>query len=84
MGTVDAVVVQRLLESDQEDPVLVLLRGKPVAIAAGEQDTDEYRGALFLTSRRTLVEQAGRQGDSLPDRERLAAALSEMADLLGA
>jgi hypothetical protein len=84
MGTVDAVVVRRLLESDQEDPVLVLLRGKPVVIAASEQDTDEYRGALFLTSRRTLVEQAERQGTALPDRESLAAALSEMADLLGA
>jgi hypothetical protein len=84
MGTVDVAVVQQLLESDQEDPVLVLLRGKPVVIAAAEQDAGEYRGALFLTSRRTLVEQAGRQGTSLPDRERLAATLSEMADLLGA
>jgi hypothetical protein len=84
MSTVEAADVRRLLDSDREDPVLVLVRGRAEVIAAGEQDTDEYRGALLITSRRTLLEQAGNQRDSLPDEEHLATTLSEMADRLGA
>jgi NADH dehydrogenase len=84
MSTVDVTDVQQLLDSTQEDPVLVLRQGKPMVIAAHEQEADEYRGSLFLTSRRTLLGQAGQQGGSQPDMERLAAALSAMADQLGA
>ena len=84
MSTVDVEDVQRLLDSEHENPVMVLRQGKALVIPAGEQESDDYRGTLFLTSRRTLLEQAGPQGDSPPDLERLAVTLSAMADQLGA
>ncbi|GAB1513161.1 hypothetical protein [Actinophytocola sp. KF-1] len=49
-------------------------------IAARDQDAGEYRGALFVASRRSVLAQAG----DPPDPERLAAILSDMADRLGA
>ncbi len=84
MSTVGVDAVKRLLESDREDPVLVLLQGRPRVIAAHEQDAEEYRGALFVASRRSVLEQTGDPGDSPPELERLAAVLSDMADRLGA
>ena len=79
MATVGVDDVRRLLHSDQEDAVLVLLQGRPVVITAREQETDAYRGALFIASRRNLLDQG-----SAADVERLAAVLSDMADRLGA
>ncbi|MFC4852774.1 hypothetical protein [Actinophytocola glycyrrhizae] len=84
MSTVDVDDVRQLLDSDQEDPVMVLRQGKPLVIPAREQEAEEYRGTLFLTSRRTLLDQAGQQGTSLPEMQRLAVTLSAMADQLGA
>jgi hypothetical protein len=83
MGTVDVEDVRQLLNSDEEDPVLVLRQGKPLVIPAGRQEADEYRGSLFIASRRSILHQTGQQGTSLPELERLAAVLSEMADRLG-
>ena len=84
MSTVDVDDVRRLLESGHEDPVLVLVRGRPQVIAAHEQDTEEYRGGLFIASRRSVLEQSGDPGDSPQELERLATILSDMADRLGA
>ncbi|MBB4906124.1 hypothetical protein [Actinophytocola algeriensis] len=84
MTTVDVEVVERLLKSEVEDPVVVLLQGQPQVIAAHEQDTEEYRGALFVASRRSLLDQLGDPRDSPPELERIAAILSDMADRLGA
>ena len=83
MSTVDVDDVKRLMTAEHEDPVLVLLRGRPRVIAAGDQDAEEYRGALFVASRRSVLEQTGDPGDSPPELERIAAILSDMADRLG-
>lgn len=82
MSTIDVSDVRRLLDSDQEDAVLVLRAGTAHVIAGQEQESPEYRGTLFLTSRRALLEQAG-EPESEPELERLATMLSEMADRLG-
>jgi hypothetical protein len=84
VSTVDVATVRRLLESDDEDPVVVLLRGKPLVIAAREQDSEEYRGALLVASRRGVLDQTGDPGDSEPELARIATILSDMADRLGA
>lgn len=84
MSTVDVDDVRRLLKSDHEDPVLVLRQGQPRVIAAHDQEAEEYRGALFVASRRSILEQTGNPGDSPPELERLATILSDMADRLGA
>jgi hypothetical protein len=84
VSTVDVATVRRLLESDDEDPVVVLLRGKPLVIAAREQDSEEYRGALLVASRRGVLDQTGDPGDSGPELARIATILSDMADRLGA
>lgn len=52
-------------------------------IAAAEQDSVDYRGALFLTSRETLVDHAGDGAGSDSELERSAAMLTELADRLG-
>lgn len=82
MSTIDVSDVRRLLDSDQEDAVLVLREGAPHVIPSAEQDSPDYRGTLFLTSRRALLDQAG-EPESEPELERLATMLSEMADRLG-
>jgi hypothetical protein len=84
VSTVDVDDVKRLLVSDHEDPVLVLLQGKTRVIPAREQETEEYHGALFVASRSNLLDQVGDPGDSPPELERLAAILSDMADRLRA
>ncbi len=84
MSTVDVDDVKRLMQSDHEDPVLVLLRGQPRVIAAQDQDTEENRGALFVASRRSVLEQAGDPGESAPELASIATMLSDMADRLGA
>jgi hypothetical protein len=82
-ATIEATDVRRLLDSDLSDPVLVLRAGKPHVIASADQDSEEYRGTLFIASRRALLEQTGDPGDSPQELERLAAVLTQMADRLG-
>lgn len=84
MSTVDIDDVKQLMTSGHEDPVLVLLQGQPRVIAAHEQDAEENRGALFVASRRSVLEQTGDPGDSPQELERLATILSDTADRLGA
>jgi hypothetical protein len=84
VSTVGVEDVRRLLDADDEDPIIVLLQGKARVIAASEQDADEYRGALFVASRRSVLEQGGHPGDSEPELARIATILSDMADRLGA
>jgi hypothetical protein len=84
VSTVGVDHVKQLLESDDEDPIVVLLRGRPLVIAASEQDTEEYRGALFVASRRGVLDQVGDPGSSQPELERLATILNDMVDHLGA
>ncbi len=84
MSTVDVDDVKRLMASDHEDPVLVLLHGQPRVIDAQDQDAEENRGALFVASRRGVLEQAGAPGNAPAELERIATVLSDMADRLGA
>ena len=72
------------MESDHDDPVLVLLHGQPRVIDAQDQDAEENRGALFVASRRSVLEQTGDPGDSPPELSRIATILSDMADRFGA
>jgi hypothetical protein len=81
--TVTVDDVRRLFAAEVDDPVLVLRAGRAEVIDAGEQQSDEYRGSLFIASRRVLLEQTGAPADSEPELRRLAATLSEMADRLG-
>jgi NADH dehydrogenase len=81
--TVGADDVRRLFDSDLDDPVLVLLAGRPEVIDAGEQHSDRYEGSMLIASRRLLLDQAGGPPEGEPEFQRLATTLSELVDRLG-
>ena len=66
--------VRRLLDADG-DATLVVIEGRAEVVDADQLGSDEYRGALEVTTRDELVKQTG--GAELSDRE-----LAEQADNL--
>lgn len=83
MSTIEPSDVRQLLESDLDDPVLVLLAGKPRVVADSARDDDEFRGAMRIVSRDELVSMSGVHEAAEPDLERLAVVLSDTVDKLG-
>jgi hypothetical protein len=51
--------VRRLLQSDEQDSVLVLVEGRTEVIGAGRLASEQYRGALEVISRDDLVKRVG-------------------------
>ena len=83
MATIEPADVRRLLESDVDEPVLVLLEGKAHVVPDAERDDGEFRGALRIVSRDELQSMSGVEEASGPDLERLAVVLSDAVDNLG-
>ena len=71
---VTAEDVRRLLAAGA-DAVLVLVEGRVDVVEPAALDTDQYRGALQITTREELVRGAG--GEQLSERE-----LTEQAAVL--
>lgn len=59
--------VRRLLASDAEGATLVVQEGRAHVLAAAGLDSDEHRGALWVTTREQVLEQTG--GGELSDAE---------------
>lgn len=76
--------LENLLESDAEDPTLIVLAGAAVVVPAAALDTDRYRGAVEVVSRRDLVDQLGTGTVSRHDLEETAARLDTTVARLGA
>lgn len=51
--------VRRLLDATDPDPVLVLVEGRAEVISAAALDSDDFRGAVTVTSRQKLIDQIG-------------------------
>jgi hypothetical protein len=69
--------VRRLLDAADSDSLLVLIEGRAEVIAAAALDSDDFRGALTVTSRQKLLDQVG---SSTPSEHELA----EQAGILDA
>jgi predicted ATP-grasp superfamily ATP-dependent carboligase len=65
--TVSTEDVRALLDCQETDAVLVLIEGRAEVVTPTELDSPDYRGALQITTREQLIEQAG--GAELSDRE---------------
>jgi hypothetical protein len=74
--TISTDDVRRLLQTDAQDSVLVLVEGRTEVIAAGQLDSDRFRGALEVISRDDL---AKRLPDAPSDHD-----IAEQAALLDA
>ncbi|MFZ0832444.1 MAG: hypothetical protein WAM92_05050 [Mycobacterium sp.] len=73
--TISAQDVSRLLTADDPHAVLVLIEGRTEVVGASELNSDDYRGALQITTREDLLKQTG--GRRLSERD-----LQEHADNL--
>ncbi|MFV2121620.1 hypothetical protein ACE14D_25560 [Streptomyces sp. Act-28] len=76
--------VEDLLESDAEEPILVVVAGTAVVVPAAALGTDRYRGAVEVVSRRDLVARLGTDTASRRDLEETAARLDATVAQLGA
>ena len=83
MTSITADHLRELLDSDEEDATLVLVRGEVQVVAASELESAGQRGALAIASRRELLEQAGDQQLSGDQLEQLAANLQSRVRNLG-
>lgn len=82
-ATVTTETVRRLLTSTLDDPVLVMRAGKTEVVDAGARSPGD-QGALFIASRRALLDQTDVSPDDEAELRRLAVTLSQLADRLGA
>ncbi|WP_374025918.1 hypothetical protein [Mycobacterium sp. HNNTM2301] len=73
--SVSAEDVQRLLDRQDEDAVLVAIEGRIDVASAAELESPDYRGALQIATRQEVLERAG--GSQLSERE-----LTEQAEEL--
>lgn len=80
--TISADDVRRLLASDVDDAVLVLIEGHTDVVPAEQLESDEYRGALRVISRSDLIGRA--RGAQLSEEQmaeeaaKLDSAISEL------
>jgi hypothetical protein len=65
--------VQRLMDADMDDPVLVLLEGHTLVLSSGDLESDKYRGALQVASKSDIEKQSGALSEQ--ERRELAARL---------
>ncbi|GAB2892522.1 hypothetical protein GCM10027074_70760 [Streptomyces deserti] len=76
--------VKDLLESDAGNPTLVVVAGAAEVVPASALDTDRYRGALEVVSRKDLLAQLSTGTASRHDLEEMAARLDGTVTRLGA
>ncbi|WP_128374375.1 hypothetical protein [Streptomyces cavernae] len=76
--------IEALLESDSDDPVLIVAAGSSVVVPASATATDRYRGAMEIISRQDLVDQLGTDAPSRRDLEEIATRLDATVAQLGA
>ncbi|MFI8193633.1 hypothetical protein ACIF8T_33475 [Streptomyces sp. NPDC085946] len=76
--------IRDLLESDADDPRLVVVSGAAAVVPAAELETDRYRGAMEVVSRRDLLARLGTGEASRPDPAEIAARLDATVTRLGA
>jgi hypothetical protein len=79
--TISSDDVRRLLQSDEPDTVLVLVKGRTEVIGSGQLASDQYRGALEVISRDDLAKRLGdtpSEHDVAEQAALLDSAVSEM------
>lgn len=76
--------IKALLESDADDPTLVIAAGAVVVVPASALVTDRYRGAMEVISRQDLVAQLGTDIPSRLGLDEIAARLDTTLRQLGA
>jgi len=76
--------VMALLESDADEPTLVVVSGAAAVVPASALATDECRGAIEVISREDLVAQLGTDVASGHDLEAIAARLDADVTRVGA
>jgi hypothetical protein len=76
--------VKALLESDADEPILVVVSGSAAVVPASALATDRWRGALEIITREDLVAQLGTDAGSGRDLEAIAARLDAAVTRLGA
>lgn len=75
--------VRRLLEIDDDDAVLVVIEGRAEVIAAGELESEQYRGALEVLRRDDLVDRIGTEPSERELQEQAATLDAEVSELGG-
>ncbi|CAM3314620.1 hypothetical protein KIPE111705_01600 [Kibdelosporangium persicum] len=74
--------VQRLLDAEVDNAVMVLLEGRVQVVAAADLDSPQYRGALRVASREDIAKRHGPLGEH--ELKEVAAQLDmEIAELGG-
>ncbi|MFH9013529.1 hypothetical protein ACH4C6_19375 [Streptomyces sp. NPDC017943] len=76
--------IKDLLESDADDPVLVVVSGAAAVVPASALETDDYRGALEIASRKDLLTGLDGEVPSGHELEEIAARLDASVTRLGA
>ncbi|NKQ28793.1 hypothetical protein [Streptomyces galbus] len=76
--------VEELLASDDERAVLVVVAGAAAVVPGTALDTDDYRGALQVVTRRDLRAQLDTDTPSRRELEEVAARLDSTVTRLGA
>jgi hypothetical protein len=74
--------VRRLLVAD-DDAVLIVIEGRVDIVAPDALDTDDYRGALQVTTRADLVAERGQVPSDRDIAEQAAALDSALSELGG-
>ncbi|MEV4315598.1 hypothetical protein [Actinocrispum sp. NPDC049592] len=64
--------VQRLFDTQLDEPVLILTEGRTLVVSAADVD-DRYPGALTIGSKTGLVDEFGADGPSERERGEVAA-----------
>jgi hypothetical protein len=75
--------VQRLLDAQTDDSVLVLHEGRTLVLPAADLATDRYAGAFRLAARSDIVQEAGSETLSEHERKQIAARLDTEVSTLG-
>ncbi|GFG65239.1 hypothetical protein MKUB_27290 [Mycobacterium kubicae] len=65
--TVEAQDVRRLLDSAEDDAVLVLIEGRTEVLTPAQLESDDYRGAMQIATRQDVLARVG--GTELSERE---------------
>ncbi|KAF4407221.1 MULTISPECIES: hypothetical protein [Streptomyces] len=76
--------ITALLESEADDPILIVTSGTAVVVPAAALGTERYRGAMEVVSRQDLVSRLGTGTPSRDGLEEIAARLDTTVAQLGA
>jgi hypothetical protein len=81
--TISSDDVRRLLDSELKDAILVLVEGRTEVIGAGQLASEQYRGALEVTTRDDLIQRLGANPSEHDIAEQAAALDTAVSDLGG-